>query len=221
MTALDGGALWLTRRPRACRGEFFLNELNPTGDLATLTHETSSLMLMNSILFHPLVPLAVVPGGSWPFPWPRMLATSFTSQEVIAIIAIIGALCLTAFIIGIGLYMQNRKRQMWHETARLALEKGQPMPPAPMSDEELEHLPPPGMPLKEWEELRRARSQAGDFKAGLILIAIGVGLAIMRPGGQMVGVIPALMGVALFINALIERLSSRRTSSPEKPPTQS
>ena len=128
----------------------------------------------------------------------------------LGIVAVVGGLSLAAIVTVSALFFQHRKRQLWHETARIALEKGQPLPPMPPTDEELESRPPAGVSFAEWNEAKRAESRRHDFKGGLVLIAVGLGLSLMvPPGNNAVGAIPGLIGVALLVNALIERVSSR------------
>jgi len=116
-------------------------------------------------------------------------------------------------IIVASLYFKNQDQKMWHETARIALEKGQPIPGAPANIREaLDKKPEP-----------RASGRC-DLKAGLILIAIAAGLYF--GGGEMhmptAGVyIPGFIGVALLINALIIYLTTKKTpenTSPTQPP---
>jgi len=148
-------------------------------------------------------------------PQPLLAMNSFTNEQVIGIIALVGGLLLAAFIVTLVLYFQNRKRQLWHETARLALEKGQPLPSEPPTDEELAHRPPPGANYAEWERTRLVRERRNDIKSGLILIAVGGGLYLMLgAAGIFAGAIPGFIGVALLVNGLIERFSSRDSSAP-------
>lgn len=147
---------------------------------------------------------------------PRLLGLSNVSSDVvIALAALICPTILVGVIVVTALRVQNKKRQMWHETARLALEKGQPIPPMPKSDEELELTPPPGASLAEWETIRRARDQRSSLKGGLILIAIGVGLYMLlwHDPDRLVGAIPALIGVALIVHVLIDKLSPGHRAS--------
>jgi len=69
----------------------------------------------------------------------------------------------TAIIVVVSMYVRHRARQMRHETIRLALEKGQPLPPEVLS------------------------SPRSDLARGVRLIALGIGLAlflyIMAPSG--------------------------------------
>jgi hypothetical protein len=100
------------------------------------------------------------------------------------------ALALVALIAGTLDKMQ--KRRLRHELLRVALEKGQPLPP-----ELLEEAP-----------RRRSRD---DRRSGLVNIAIGVGVYLLFraiavwPGLEWIGVVPVLIGGALLLNWAIER----------------
>ena len=115
-------------------------------------------------------------------------------------------------IVVVGLYFKNQDQKMWHETARIALEKGQPIPGAPFNIKEA---------LDKKPEARA--SGRGDVKAGLILIAIAAGLYFGRGEMHMptAGVyIPGFIGVALLLNALIIYLTTKKNSeTPSNQPT--
>jgi hypothetical protein len=103
-----------------------------------------------------------------------------------------------------GMYFAHRRRELWHQTARLALEKGQPLPPPLEHDETGQH--------------RRPSSPHRDFRAGLILIGLGVGLYLFleqKHGDGMgyVGAIPGLIGVALIISGVLRLLTEPRAGS--------
>jgi len=107
----------------------------------------------------------------------------------IAVIAIAGGIVIAVVAIVGGLITANRRQAMWHETARIALEKGQPIPKSP--DDEA-------------EEKAEKNSNGGDIRAGLILIAVGAGLYlflnnIAGPKIGFVGAIPGLIGVSLLL----------------------
>ena len=91
-----------------------------------------------------------------------------------------------------GTLEKLQKRRLRHELLRVALEKGQPLPP-----ELLEEAP-----------RRRSRD---DRRSGLVSIAVGVGVYLLFraiavwPGLQWIGVVPVLIGVALLLNWAIER----------------
>src|SRR5262249_42723774 len=94
-----------------------------------------------------------------------------------------------AAIVITAMYFKHQRRPMWHETARLALEKGQPLPAIPNDD---------------WRQRRRGC----DVRTGLILIAVGIGLFLMfssmsdKHGSGYVGAIPGLIGVALLLHGV-------------------
>jgi hypothetical protein len=151
-----------------------------------------------------------------------LLATTLSSSQIFGLIAIVGSLSLAAIITVSALYFQDRKRKMWHETARMALEKGQPLPPMPPTDEELDSRPPPGVSFAEWEQARRAQARTHDFKGGLVLIAVGLGVYLtLPPGGHLAAAIPGFIGVALLVNAVIERVSARKHATSATRPPQS
>jgi hypothetical protein len=112
---------------------------------------------------------------------------------------IVGVALLTMFIVGNVQYVKYRNREMWHATARFALEKGQPVPPMPVQE------PAPTPPVT---------SAARDMRAGLILMAFGGGIAVFlskqgNPNTAYAGAIPGFIGVALFIHGLIYALTHK------------
>ena len=103
---------------------------------------------------------------------------------------------------GLGMYFHHRRQAMWHETARIALEKGQPLPP--LQDAE------PEKP----EEMRH-----NDFRGGLVLVAVGAGLylflnAFLGPAFGLIGVIPGFIGVALLLYGLLNLLFKSKDVPP-------
>jgi len=99
---------------------------------------------------------------------------------------------------GLGMYFHHRRQAMWHETARIALEKGQPLPP-----------------LQDQETSQQRENKCNDFRTGLVLVAVGAGLylflnAFLGPSFGLVGAIPGFIGVALLLFALLNALFSRK-----------
>ncbi|MFI5335728.1 MAG: hypothetical protein ACHQ5A_03035, partial [Opitutales bacterium] len=91
----------------------------------------------------------------------------FITGNVIALAAIAGTFLAAILIPVFALYFQHRKRQLWHETARVALEKGQPMPPMPEES---------GLSKEEFHEaIQHSRGGKNDLRSGLILIGVGAG----------------------------------------------
>lgn len=145
-------------------------------------------------------------------PTPPLLAEAFSNGQIIAIVAIISGVLLIAVIIVSGLKFAQRRHELWHETVRVALEKGQPIPPNP--DEPTQH--------------DRIEENRNDIRSGLILIAIGVSLALFfvsigAPQVRYVGAIPGFIGVALLIHPLYNTLfgSKPKNRPPAERPPQS
>ncbi len=111
----------------------------------------------------------------------------------------------------VALVMKNQERMRWHETARIALAKGLPIPNMP--DSWSPQSPTPG----------RHRQRMGLITAGLINVAVGIGLYFglsAIPGAWVArdfAFIPALCGVALMIGAAIDLLLSRKFPDPGDP----
>jgi hypothetical protein len=83
---------------------------------------------------------------------------------------------------------RNRRTKMWHETARVALEKGQLLPPATYLN-------------------CSSKDPKRILLGGLILIGIGAALylAPIQQGGPWVGAIPGFIGLAMVVFCLITR----------------
>lgn len=120
---------------------------------------------------------------------------SLESLPWIAIIAVGGGMLIA--IVGIvgGLIIAHHRQKQWHETARLALEKGQPLPA------QLDEAPQ-SQPRQRTDGPRR------DLRTGLVLIAVGAGLyfflgTLVGPALGRVGAIPGFIGVALVFFHLL------------------
>jgi hypothetical protein len=117
----------------------------------------------------------------------------------------VGLMVLAAVIVVSVQFFRNRDREMWHQTARLAIEKGQPVPPMPMPE------PPP-----------RPGPYSGprDIRLGLILIAVGAGLSLFlgeqkAPRLGYLGAIPGFIGAALLFHGLVHTLTRKPTLLPD------
>ncbi len=135
----------------------------------------------------------------------------------------LGGLVFAAVIIIGSSWFKNQERQRWHETARIALEKGQPIPArADLMDEKLaEKLLATGRPAA----ISRHRQVMGFVTGGLINIAVGAGLYFglaHMPGAEEAryfALIPGLIGVALLIVGLLYAYLFRSTfDSGDRPP---
>lgn len=111
-----------------------------------------------------------------------MQATTTT----LAIVGIVASFGLPLLLVALVLYARHRRERLAHETIARLVEKGLPVPP--------ELIDPP------------RRAQAG-LRAGLVLVALGIALAVYfqdRGPGWSVGLIPGLMGAALLLAWKIE-----------------
>ncbi len=105
-------------------------------------------------------------------------------------------------LVAIGRYFRYRRDKMWHETTRLALEKGQPLP-------------------ANWSDYRwqgrsgGGRSSAWDIRRGLVLIAIGAALYFALPGdGRLWAALPGFIGIAFLLFGLFSFSRSDSSSDP-------
>ena len=113
------------------------------------------------------------------------------SITTVALIGIVASFGLPLVLVALVLYYRHRKEQLTHETIVKLVEKGLPVPP--------ELVDPP------------RRAQAG-LRAGLVLVALGVALALFfrdRGPGWSIALIPGLMGAALLLAWKIENRPRR------------
>lgn len=136
---------------------------------------------------------------------------------IIGIVIPVAGLIFAGAIAISAMYFKNRQRELWHETARVALEKGQPLPPMPGSDEEAEEKPPAGVGFPEWREARRLESRRNDLKGGLILVAVGVALFVFlgASAGRVAGGVVGGIGLALLVCVVLDKFSSRPAKTSE------
>lgn len=130
---------------------------------------------------------------------------------MIAVVIPVAGLIFAA-VMGISaMHFKSQERERWHQTARVALEKGQPLPPYPGN-------------RRESDERDEDVSQH-DVRGGLVLLAVGGGLWMMfkafAPIFRYVGAIPAFIGVALLVYSAGRALFSRRSGTSDRRPPQS
>ena len=101
----------------------------------------------------------------------------------------IGGLIIGLVLPIAAIYFYHRRQQLWHETARIALEKGQPLPMLP-------------------ENVSTVKSPGNDIRSGLILIAVGAGLIVFFYYSWLryLGAIPGCIGVALLLYGVLKAL---------------
>ena len=101
-----------------------------------------------------------------------------------------------ALIVAVVFYFRHERRRLWHETARLALEKGQPLP---LSIQDQDNA----------SESKSKPSPLQDLRTALILIALGIALRYEGlPGAYITGGI----GLALLLFAAITALFAPKSS---------
>ena len=157
------------------------------------------MSLFNPPVF-PFLPGASASVSSAAMPLP--LLAEISGGHLVAISAILGGLAFTILLILFGLKFVQRRQELWHETARVALEKGQPLPPLPRD-------------MREEEQAE----DSNDIRSGLILIATGAGLYLFFVslfGGWMkyIGAIPGFIGVALLLYGLFAHRGPRHPPKP-------
>lgn len=139
---------------------------------------------------------------------PTPFLAEISGAQWIAISAILGGLTFTTFLIIFGLKYVQRRQELWHETARIALEKGQPLPPLPKDMREDKHP-----------------KHNNDFRAGLIMVATGGGLFLFfetfLPALRFVAAIPGFIGIGLLFFAGIDAMVTPKDQSPTDRPPQS
>lgn len=145
-----------------------------------------------------------------PLPSPVLALFGLQGMELAVIIAIVGM--IFGGIMGIaGMFFEHQRKKLAHDVARLALEKGQPVPPEFAG-----------------EEHRRSHRSSPDLnhhdlRGGLVLIGVGAGVflflkAVSGFNVALLGTVPAFIGIALVVNWLLVRRLGRNQSSNNPPP---
>lgn len=138
--------------------------------------------------------------------WPQTFLADISSLPWIAIIAVAGGMLVAIVVIVGGLIIAHHRQKLWHETARLALEKGQPLPPGP--DQLIS-----GQPIAPTAETARANRIRGYLIGGLINVAVGAGLylGLSQISGALANfaAIPGFIGVALLLAGAADILLTR------------
>lgn len=142
------------------------------------------------------------------FATPPIAALDLNIGQLILLVAVIGGVVLAITIPLASMFFDHRERSQWHETARLALEKGQPVPPALDGSSRL-------------EQSRAPRKPSGDVRTGLILIAAGAGLWVFlaysgsRPSpARYLCAIPTFIGFALLLYAFLAAQFGNKPGTP-------
>lgn len=132
----------------------------------------------------------------------QLLLASFEPDNWIALLIPLAGISIAIIAIIGGYISTDRGRKTRHETIRLALEKGQPIPTELLVDEE-SSKPKTG---------KHAHTPRNDRRSGLVLLAVGAGMFIFFNSGSpkfenldWLGAIPGFVGIALLLNCLFEK----------------
>jgi hypothetical protein len=117
---------------------------------------------------------------------------------------------------GYSMYLAHRRRVLWHETARLALEKGMPVPPDP--DSAWSGATISAVDAAAAEERMQRQRRRGHIMGGLLNLAVGAGLyvALLRisPESARFAAVPFFIGVAFLLAGVIETLLAKKPTQP-------
>lgn len=129
---------------------------------------------------------------------------SFNGPPIMYVMLVpIMVIVIFAIIVVINMALKNQERERWHETARLAIQKGVPLPPMP-EDAQAVDVP-----------RSRHKQRMGLITSGLVNIGVGFGVFLGLShidgvgGVRFWGLIPSLIGIALVLAAVIDILLSR------------
>lgn len=130
--------------------------------------------------------------------------------HLIAIIVPVAGMILGGVMAITAMYFRHLRQQLWHETARLALEKGQPLPAAPEMERRFQV---------------RVKREKNDVRTGLILLAVSGGIFVfLRAVGEReaaaVAAIPGFIGLALLLFGVIAAATSKNNPLPDDRPRQ-
>jgi hypothetical protein len=119
----------------------------------------------------------------------------FLDEDIVIPLSFFGMILA---IIGLVSWSRFRRNRMVHETVRLLVEKGQPLPPDLFRE-------------------RRVATPASDLRKGIAWTAIGVGLTgyfLVGPGGNWgIGLIPLCIGLGYLIAWKFENNSKPTTGA--------
>ena len=130
---------------------------------------------------------------------PHFALLDLSPGQIIALVAIIGGCCIGVLVPIFAMYFHHRRQQLLHETARFALEKGQPMPALPGLAEDARPA-----------AVQQNEDCQNDLRGGLVLMGVGFGLYLFfltlgASSLRFVGAIPGFIGVALLLTAWLNR----------------
>jgi hypothetical protein len=109
-----------------------------------------------------------------------------------------------------GMFFEYQRKKLAHDIARLALEKGQPVPEQ-FAGREHHRARRPGSELDQH-----------DLRGGLVLIAVGAGVylflnAVADQRVALLAAVPGFIGVALLLHWVLTRIMTRKQDNPPPP----
>jgi hypothetical protein len=128
----------------------------------------------------------------------------------LAVIIVIFAMIFGGIMGIAGMFFEHQRKKLAHEVARLALEKGQPVP-SQVTGEEHRSPHPAGSDLNH-----------RDLRGGLVLIGVGAGVylflnAVADQRVALLAAVPGFIGIALVVNWILVRLMNRKQENPPPP----
>ena len=131
----------------------------------------------------------------------------------VAIIVPVAGLVFAGVIVVTMMYFKHRQQELWHQTARIALEKGQPVP----SFYDGAGFAAAAAAVKAATAANNQPRWRGYLIGGLINLGVGAGLfvALSQISGTSFnvgyfGCIPGFIGIALLVGAAIEAFVARK-----------
>lgn len=124
---------------------------------------------------------------------------------LLPIISVVVTFGMPVAIVGLILIFKHRRNRLLHETLRTMVEKGVPIPPELIS----------GRGASPATVANAEPRGNKDLRSGLILIAVGTGVLMLRGMGGIsrLGLIPLFIGAALIVVWLIGLIANRKKNT--------
>ncbi|MDX2186249.1 MAG: DUF6249 domain-containing protein [Opitutaceae bacterium] len=106
----------------------------------------------------------------------QSFAPAFANLQVITLLIPALAILMGPAIVFIVFRAKRERERLWHETARIAIEKGQPLPPMPADLSGANEVN-----ISSLINQSRVRTPFRDLRAGLLLGGLGAGLFLGIP----------------------------------------